>query len=61
MCFQILLIIIKFGKKIYNKIKEKRYTEIGEDIAEAKEQIETVVEQHNANKTQIEESSKRNE
>ena len=61
LCFQIGLIIFKFGKKIYNKIKEKRYNEIEEDITEAKEQIETVVANHNANKKQIEESTKRNE
>ena len=61
LCFQVGLIIFKFGKKIYNKIKEKRYNEIGKDISEAKEQIETVVANHNANKKQIEESSKRNE
>ena len=61
LCFQIGLIIFKFGKKIYQKIKEKRYNEIGEDISEAKEQIQTVIEQHNANKKEIEESSKRNE
>lgn len=58
--FQIGLIIFKYGKKIYQKIKDKRYSEVKEDITEAKEQIETVVANHNVNKKEIEES-KRNE
>ena len=45
--------------KIYQKIKEKRYSEIKEDVEEAQQQIETVVNQHNGK--QIEESVKRNE
>ena len=56
-----MLILIKYGKKIYDKIKQKKYNEIVEDVKDAKGEIETVVSQHNANKEQIEEQSKRNE
>ena len=61
LCFQIVLILVKYGKKIYNKIKQKKYSEIVEDVKDAKGEIETVVSQHNANKEKIEEQPKRNE
>jgi uncharacterized membrane protein len=32
LCFQILIILIKFGKKLYSKIKSKNYSDIEKDV-----------------------------
>lgn len=47
MCIQILWILVRVGISIYNKIKNKQYNEIIEDVTQAKEQIEQLVEEYN--------------
>lgn len=44
---QILIIVVKTSMSIYQKIKEKRYSEIKEDLEDAKTQIEEVTKQKN--------------
>lgn len=45
--FQIVLIIVKTGMKIYQKIKDKKYSEIEQDIEDAKKEIEDVTNKNN--------------
>ena len=40
--FNVLWILWKFGVRVYNHIKNKQYQEIGNDIEDAKNELETL-------------------
>ena len=40
--FNVLWILWKFGVRVYNHIKNKHYQEIGNDIEDAKNELETL-------------------
>ena len=40
--FNVLWILWKFGVRVYNHVKNKQYQEIGNDIEDAKNELETL-------------------